>query len=51
MKDNLNRAIVADLETCLDIEADRMVRGAMTDDYREAVQAFSEKREPVFRGR
>ncbi len=51
MKANLNRAQEADLATCLDYEADRMVRGAMTEDYREAVAAFSEKRPPVFRGR
>jgi 2-(1,2-epoxy-1,2-dihydrophenyl)acetyl-CoA isomerase len=51
MKQNLNRALHADLATCLDYEADRMVRGAMTDDYREAVSAFAEKRPPVFEGR
>ena len=51
MKENLNRALHADLETCLDYEADRMVRGAVTDDYREAVKAFMEKRRPVFEGR
>jgi enoyl-CoA hydratase/carnithine racemase len=51
MKENLNRALEADLETCLDYEADRMVRGAMTEDYREAVAAFAEKRPPAFRGR
>jgi enoyl-CoA hydratase/carnithine racemase len=51
MKANLNRAQEADLQTCLDYEADRMVRGAMTEDYREAVTAFAEKRKPVFRGR
>lgn len=51
MKANLNRAQEADLQTCLDYEADRMVRGAMTDDYKEAVTAFAEKRTPVFRGR
>jgi len=50
MKANLNRALHADLATCLDYEADRMVRGAMTDDYREAVAAFSEKRKPEFKG-
>jgi 2-(1,2-epoxy-1,2-dihydrophenyl)acetyl-CoA isomerase len=50
MKSNLNRAINADLETCLDYEADRMVRGALTDDYTEAVAAFAEKREPEFKG-
>jgi 2-(1,2-epoxy-1,2-dihydrophenyl)acetyl-CoA isomerase len=51
MKANLNRALEADLETCLRFEADRMVRGALTDDYVEAVSAFAEKRRPVFRGR
>jgi enoyl-CoA hydratase/carnithine racemase len=51
MKANLNRAQEADLQTCLDYEADRMVRGAMTEDYKEAVSAFAEKREPVFQGR
>ncbi len=51
MKENLNRALDADLETCLRIEADRMVRGAQTDDYTEAVAAFAEKRTPNFEGR
>jgi enoyl-CoA hydratase/carnithine racemase len=51
MKQNLNRALSADLATCLDQEADRMVRGAMTEDYREAVAAFGEKRPPLFQGR
>jgi enoyl-CoA hydratase/carnithine racemase len=51
MKANLNRAQEADLQTCLDYEADRMVRGAMTDDYQEAVSAFAEKRKPRFQGR
>jgi 2-(1,2-epoxy-1,2-dihydrophenyl)acetyl-CoA isomerase len=50
MKENLNRALEADLETCLDFEADRMVRGAQTEDYAEAVAARMEKREPRFRG-
>ena len=51
MKENLNRATHADLSTCLHHEADRMVRGAKTEDYLEAVAAFSEKRKPVFQGR
>ena len=51
MKANLNRAEACDLQSCLDYEADRMVRGAMTEDYQEAVAAFGEKRPPVFRGR
>ncbi|MFQ5514432.1 MAG: enoyl-CoA hydratase [Myxococcota bacterium] len=51
MKDNLNRALDLGLRECLDLEAERMVRGAMTEDYLEAVRAFTEKRPPVFRGR
>lgn len=51
MKANLNRALEEDLETCLRYEADRMVRGALTDDYTEAVAAFAEKRVPRFEGR
>jgi enoyl-CoA hydratase/carnithine racemase len=51
MKQNLNLALVAPLETCLDEEAERMVAGAFTEDYVEAVKAFSEKRAPRFEGR
>lgn len=51
MKDNLNRALRDDLATCLNLEAERMVAGATTDDYLEAVRAFHEKRPPRFRGR
>ncbi len=51
MKENLNRALVADLQSCLDVEAERMVASAFTEDYVEAVKAFTEKRPPVFRGR
>ncbi len=51
MKANLNRALTEDLETCLRYEADRMVRGALTDDYVEAVAAFAEKRKPAFKGK
>ena len=51
MKANLNRALDSDLETCLRYEADRMVRGALTDDYTEAVAAFAERRTPRFKGR
>jgi 2-(1,2-epoxy-1,2-dihydrophenyl)acetyl-CoA isomerase len=51
MKDNLNRALHQELGACLDLEAERMVLGAQTEDYLEAVRAFGEKRPPVFRGR
>jgi 2-(1,2-epoxy-1,2-dihydrophenyl)acetyl-CoA isomerase len=51
MKENLNRAIVADLRTCLDAEAAAMTRTGATDDHREAARAFVEKRAPRFSGR
>ncbi|MEO1060966.1 MAG: enoyl-CoA hydratase [Actinomycetota bacterium] len=51
MKENLNRALVADLRTCLDAEAQAMVRTMSTADHREAAAAFVEKRSPRFEGR
>jgi len=50
MKENLNRAVGADLRTALAMEADRMVRCTRTDDHKEAVQAFLGKRKPTFQG-
>lgn len=50
MKQNINRAIVADLKTCLDMEADRTVRCARTQDHLEGVAAFGAKRKPNFTG-
>ena len=37
MKENLNRAVWADLKSCLAMEADRMARCFRTEDSREAV--------------
>jgi 2-(1,2-epoxy-1,2-dihydrophenyl)acetyl-CoA isomerase len=51
MKENLNRAVGADLRTALAMEADRMVRCMRTDDHKEAVQAFMGKRKPTFQGK
>ena len=50
MKQNIDRASVADLKTCLDWEAERTITCAATDDHKEAVAAFMEKRAPNFRG-
>jgi len=50
MKENLNRAESCDLATALDAEAGNMIRAMSTDDHREAVAAFVEKRAPGFRG-
>ena len=50
MKDNLDEALAFDFSTARDHEAERLVRTTMTADHREAVQAFIDKRKPVFRG-
>jgi enoyl-CoA hydratase/carnithine racemase len=51
MKENLNRALRADLRTCIEAEAERQCRAAETEDFREAARAFVERRKPVFKGR
>ena len=51
MKRNFNAAESGPLKDLLDLEAWHHTRCGMTDDHREAVKAFVEKREPVFRGR
>jgi 2-(1,2-epoxy-1,2-dihydrophenyl)acetyl-CoA isomerase len=51
MKENLNRAMAGEVDDCLDLEATHHIHCAATEDYRDAVRAFVEKREPVFHGR
>jgi len=51
MKDNLDEALAFDFSTARDHEAERLVRTTMTADHREAVQAFIDKRKPVFTGK
>ena len=51
MKDNLDEALAFDFSTARDHEAERLVRTTMTADHREAVQAFIDKRKPVFSGK
>jgi 2-(1,2-epoxy-1,2-dihydrophenyl)acetyl-CoA isomerase len=51
MKENLNRAMGGEIDDCLDLEATHHIHCVATDDYRDAVRAFVEKREPVFHGR
>src|SRR6185437_7142704 len=50
MKDNLDEALDIDFATARNREAERLVRLTSTADHREAVQAFIEKRKPVFTG-
>lgn len=50
MKDNLDEALLFDFATARDHEAERLIRLTTTSDHKEAVQAFIEKRKPVFRG-
>jgi enoyl-CoA hydratase/carnithine racemase len=49
MKDNLDEALSFDFATARDQEAERLIRLTATADHREAVQAFIDKRRPVFR--
>jgi 2-(1,2-epoxy-1,2-dihydrophenyl)acetyl-CoA isomerase len=51
MKENLNRAMAGEVDDCLDLEVTHHIHCATTEDHREAVKAFVEKREPVFNGR
>ncbi len=51
MKENLNRAVAGEMGECLDMEATHHVHTSLTEDHRNAVKAFIEKREPKFKGR
>jgi 2-(1,2-epoxy-1,2-dihydrophenyl)acetyl-CoA isomerase len=51
MKENLNRAVTGELGDCMDIEVTHHIHTGLTEDHREAAQAFVERREPVFDGR
>ena len=52
MKENLARALTsADVHDCLDLEASHHIHCGGTDDHKNAVEAFIEKRTPVLEGR
>ena len=51
MKRNLHAAETEPFAAVLEMEAVHQARTGQSDDHREAVAAFNEKRKPVFRGR
>jgi 2-(1,2-epoxy-1,2-dihydrophenyl)acetyl-CoA isomerase len=51
MKANVNLAASTDFRTLLEREAETHMRCSMTEDHKEGVRAFMEKREPRFTGR
>lgn len=51
MKANVNLAQTTDFRTMLDREAETHLRCGMTDDHKEGVRAFMEKRAPNFSGK
>lgn len=51
IKDNLDDALNVDHATAIDREVDRFLKTRSTNDHKEAVRAFVEKRPPVFQGK
>jgi 2-(1,2-epoxy-1,2-dihydrophenyl)acetyl-CoA isomerase len=51
IKENINAALDESVEKSFSLESRNMVRTLFTEDSKEAVAAFQEKREPVFKGR
>jgi len=47
----LSQSVDADFETALNLEKQTISNLIFTDDYGEAIKAFSEKRKPTFKGR
>jgi enoyl-CoA hydratase/carnithine racemase len=51
MKDNLDEALSVTHAEAIDREAERLMRTQGTEDHKEAVRAFVDKRKPIFKGR
>jgi 2-(1,2-epoxy-1,2-dihydrophenyl)acetyl-CoA isomerase len=51
MKENINLSANSDFKTILDREALTHLRCGQTEDHKEGVAAFMEKRQPNFKGR
>jgi 2-(1,2-epoxy-1,2-dihydrophenyl)acetyl-CoA isomerase len=50
IKENVEAALDGTLDSTMDMEARNMIRARLTNDAKEAMAAFLEKREPVFKG-
>jgi 2-(1,2-epoxy-1,2-dihydrophenyl)acetyl-CoA isomerase len=50
IKKNLDDALDVDHHTAINREAERLLACRQTHDYREAIQAFAQKRPPNFKG-
>ncbi len=50
-KKHLQRSFLLDLETVLQLEADSILACMDTEDWQEGIDAFAERRNPVYRGR
>jgi enoyl-CoA hydratase/carnithine racemase len=51
IKSNLDEALHIDYPTAMFREAERLTQSSRTEDHKEAVKAFVEKRKPVFTGK
>jgi enoyl-CoA hydratase/carnithine racemase len=51
IKENIEMALNCDYDAAVVGEAERLVRSSRTEDHKEAVRAFVEKRKPEFQGR
>lgn len=50
IKENIEAALDSGLDAAIDLECRNMIRARLTDDAKEAMQAFLDKRPPKFRG-
>ena len=50
-KRRLQQSFSLDLETVLDLETEAILSCMRTEDWHEGIQAFNEKRKPIFKGR